>query len=225
MSRQGRKKAGSRETQWESQGNLLTQRETMMRTLAIVAIGIASLHVAAGPEQAPAPRPAAIRAPSLDGGTFVWPPGKGDGSACLFFVGVDCPIANAYSPEIARIVNEYRKRDVAFAVVYPVPDLTANEAKKHAKEYGFDCPALLDSRLHIARRLGATVTPETVVLSASCEVVYRGRIDDRYTKVGGKRRENPSTRELRDALYAQLAGKAIASPWPRAIGCDIDFER
>ncbi len=195
-----------------------------MRTLLLVVITFGSVCVSASPEVAPPPRPAPLRAATLDQGTFEWPNATPRKAACLFLVGVDCPIANAYAPEIARIVGEYRKVEVEFAIVYPVRDVSTNEAKKHTKDYGFNCPAILDSELQVARRIGATATPEAVVLSRSGEVVYRGRIDDRYPKPGGKRRENPSTRDLRDALDAVLADQAPTKPWPAAVGCDIDFD-
>jgi protein-disulfide isomerase len=191
-----------------------------MRTALVALVCCAP---AAAAEPAPAPRPAPARAATLGGGRFVWPGDAPGRAACVVFVAADCPIANASAPEVARIAAEYGKRGVSFLVAYPVTDLSAADAAKHAKDYAFGCPAALDRDLALARRLGATVTPEVVVMSAAGEVVYRGRIDDRYPKAGGKRRENPTTRDLRDALDAVLAGKPVVAPWPPAVGCDIWF--
>jgi hypothetical protein len=82
--------------------------------------------------------------------------------------------------------------------------------------------AILDSELKCAKRVGATITPEAVVLSPAGDVLYRGRIDDRYPKPGGKRRESPTSFDLRDALAATVAGKPVPKPWPPAVGCPID---
>ncbi|MBA4064677.1 MAG: hypothetical protein C0501_13375 [Isosphaera sp.] len=191
-----------------------------MRTALVALLGCAPAWSA---EPAPAPRPAPVRASTLGGGRFAWPGGAPGKAACVVFVAADCPIANASAPEVARIAAEYGKRGVSFLVAYPVPDLTPADAARHAADYAFGCPATLDRDLSLARRLGATVTPEVVVVSAAGEVVYRGRVDDRYPKAGGKRRENPTTRDLRDALDAVLAGKPVATPWPAAVGCDIWF--
>ena len=47
----------------------------------------------------------------------------GQAATVLFFVMHDCPIANAYAPEISRIAEEYRKRGVRSYVVYGEDDL------------------------------------------------------------------------------------------------------
>ncbi|WP_439620285.1 redoxin family protein [Gemmata sp.] len=177
-------------------------------------------------ETAPPPRPAGgFTCETLDGGRFAWPAAAPGAAACVLFIGRDCPIANAYAPEVARIAKEYGRKGVAFAVAYPLADLSAKEARAHAGEYGFECPAVLDSDLALARRLGAAVTPEAVVLSARGEVLYRGRIDDRYPRAGGKRREVPTSHDLRAALDAAVAGKAVPRPWPAAVGCHIPFDK
>ena len=51
--------------------------------------------------------------------------------------------------------------------------------------------------------------------------VDRGRIDDQY-RLGGVRKE-ATTRDLRDALEAVLAGKKIATPETEVDGCPITF--
>jgi hypothetical protein len=50
--------------------------------------------------------------------------------------------------------------------------------------------------------------------------MYRGRIDDRYS-IQGKRRDNPTTHELIDALEAVLAGKVPAVRESKAFGCPL----
>src|ERR1041384_1381707 len=50
----------------------------------------------------------------------------------LFFLLPDCPIANAYAPEIKRICTAYQPRKVATFVVHADPDVSAAAARKHA---------------------------------------------------------------------------------------------
>lgn len=150
-------------------------------------------------------------------------PGPGDCKAVvLIFVGHDCPISNAYSPEIARLCKEFGPRKVAFCVVYADADLGRKDAARHAEEFGLPCPAILDPQMTLALRVGATVKPEAAVLSPKGERLYLGRIDDRYVDFG-RRREHPTSRDLRDALAAVLAGRPVATPRTKAIGCDIDL--
>ena len=49
-------------------------------------------------------------------------------------------------------------------------------------------------------------------------VLYRGRIDDRYIEFG-KDRPEPTVRDLERALDAIIAGKPVPVRETRAIGC------
>ena len=142
----------------------------------------------------------------------------GQVATVLFFVLHDCPIANAYAPEISRIAEEYRGRGVRAFVIYAEDDLSLAEARKHAREYAYRCPALLDPKGALARLAGATVSPEAAVFSAKGALLYRGRIDDRAI-APGKHRAEPHERDLRAALEAIMAGKPVRERFTRAIGC------
>jgi hypothetical protein len=136
----------------------------------------------------------------------------------LFFVLPDCPVSNAYGPEIKRICKEYEAKKVASFVVHADPDVSLDAAKKHAKEYGYTCPVLRDPAHVLVKAAGVKMAPEVAVLGPDGKVLYRGRIDDLYVDYG-KRRPAPTQRDLRDALDAILQGKAVAAPTTRVIGC------
>lgn len=142
----------------------------------------------------------------------------GQAATVLFFVLHDCPLANSYAPEISRIAQEYAARGVRSFVVYGEADLPPADAGKHAREYGFRCPALLDPAHALARAAGATVSPEAAVFSAKGALLYRGRIDDRAASLGVHRAE-PRQRDLRTALDTILAGKPVPERFTKAIGC------
>ena len=142
----------------------------------------------------------------------------GQVATVLFFVLHDCPIANGYAPEISRIAQEYRGRGVRAFVIYGEDDLSPADAKKHAREYAYRCPVLLDPKRALIAAAGATVSPEAAVFSAKGVLLYRGRIDDRAI-APGKHRAEPHERDLRTALDAILAGKPVRERFTRAIGC------
>jgi hypothetical protein len=146
--------------------------------------------------------------------------GRGARAVVLIFSTTDCPVANYYTSEISAIVKDHAARKVRFYVVHVDPELTPADARKHAKAYGLTCPVLIDSGHRLVKATGATVTPEAVVLAPDGKVAYRGRIDDCYTDLG-KRRVAPTQRDLRDALAAVLAGKAVKQPRTTALGCPI----
>ncbi len=136
----------------------------------------------------------------------------------LLFISTDCPISNAYAPEVNRIAAEYGPRGVVVRLVYADGDVTPASAKKHLADFRYTMTALLDPGQKLAARLGAKVTPEAFVVSAAGSTVYRGRIDDLYPALG-KRRPQPTERDLRSALDAFLAGRPVAKPVTDAVGC------
>ncbi len=141
-------------------------------------------------------------------------------AAVLIFMLSDCPVANGYSPEIKRLCDDYGERGVRFYLIHVDPDLSAADAGKHAKEYGLTCPIVLDGKHQLVRQAGATRTPECAVFVPGSERKYLGRIDDIYASPGVRRAE-PTTRDLRLALDALLAGRAVANPVTEVIGCYI----
>jgi hypothetical protein len=139
----------------------------------------------------------------------------------VIFVASDCPISNGYAPEIQRICREFSARGVRCTLVYEDGGLSAAAVQAHLDEYRYrEVATVIDNSRALARRAGATVTPEAVVLDQSGEIRYRGRIDNFYAALG-KPRQRATSRELRDALAAVLSGKNVERPRTEAIGCYI----
>ena len=138
----------------------------------------------------------------------------------LLFTDTECPIANAYAPEIRRLAAEFAPRGVRFFLVYADPARGAAEVQAHRDAFGYALPALLDPAHELVARAGATTTPEAGLFLPTGELVYRGRIDDRFVELG---RERPAAtrRDLRDALVAVLAGKPVNPSHTQAVGCFI----
>ncbi len=141
--------------------------------------------------------------------------------AALFFISRDCPISNRYSPEVRRICDEYAGRGLGCSLVYVDPDLRDADAAKHALDYGHGgYPKFVDRTHALVSATGATVTPEVVVVRPGGSIAYRGRIDNSYAALG-RQRSVVTEHDLRDALDAVLAGRAVVKPEVAPIGCYI----
>ena len=138
----------------------------------------------------------------------------------IIFTLPDCPIANAYAPELGRLVADYTAKGVGFYLAHVDRDLTAADARKHAKDFGLKCPVLLDSQHALVKALGATKTPQAFLLGPAGQTLYHGRINNLFADYG-QRRQTVTQHDLRDALDAVLAGKAVAQPVTEVIGCHI----
>jgi hypothetical protein len=193
-------------------------RSTLPRLFLLMMVP--ACWAAAGSGDAPATRPASPALTDLTG-VIRHPLDLGAArAAVIIFISTDCPISNGYAPEINRICKEYEDKGLAFYLVHTDPELTTADAKKHASEYAFTCPVMIDRKHELVRRVGATLTPEAVVVGAEGKVLYRGRIDDLYVSLG-KRRYEATTHDLRLALDAVLAGKPVANPRTTTVGCAI----
>jgi hypothetical protein len=134
------------------------------------------------------------------------------------FTTTDCPISNRYAPEIQRLAAAFGSQ-AKFVLVYPVPGDSEEKIREHKKKFAYQLDAVRDNGLTLVKLTGATVTPEVAVMRGT-ELLYRGRIDDRYVEFG-KDRARPTTRDLEDALTAAVAGRPVAVKETRAVGCII----
>ena len=145
---------------------------------------------------------------------------NGKRAVVLFFVTTDCPLCNSYVPELNRIVRAYAARGVAFYAVQGDATVPAEDVRRHADEFGYTFPYLIDPEESLATYAGATTTPEAAVLSSRGEVLYLGRIDNRLEDFG-KQRVQITEFDLRDTLDAILAGKPVPRARTKALGCAI----
>lgn len=140
-------------------------------------------------------------------------------AAVFVFVKTDCPISNRYAPEVKRLYSQFSRKGVLFWLVYPDSNLSLDAIRKHVKEYDYPCAALQDLQHRLVEVCKAQVTPEAAVFTADRQLIYHGRIDDRYVAFG-KSRPAPARRDLQEVLTALLDGRPIPSSQP-AIGCLI----
>jgi len=148
---------------------------------------------------------------------------RGAKGVVVFFVMTDCPLSTGYVPEMNRIRADYEKQGIVFYAAHSDPAVPEAAVRKHVEEFGYTFPVLLDSKLALARAAGATIVPQVAVLSASGDVLYLGRIDNRVEDLT-RRRPAATEHELRDALDAVLAGKTPPQAHTRAVGCYINLE-
>ena len=132
------------------------------------------------------------------------------------FTTSDCPISNRYAPEIQRLAANYGD-NAKFVLVYPVSSDTPQIISEHKKKFGYAFEHVRDTNQKLVKRIGVTMTPEVAVMRGD-QVLYRGRIDDRYVELG-RERVKPTTHDLEDALKAAIAGKPIAVKQTQAVGC------
>jgi thiol-disulfide isomerase/thioredoxin len=143
----------------------------------------------------------------------------GKTATVVVFLGVGCPVSNAYVPHLNELARKYEAKGVRFIGVNANDQDSAEDVARHAKEYTVTFPVLKDSRQRIADALGAERVPEVAVIDAAEQLRYRGRIDDRVGVIS--RKEKPTREDLAIALDELLAGKPIQVTQTEVSGCLI----
>jgi peroxiredoxin len=139
--------------------------------------------------------------------------------AVLAFLGVECPLADAYADRLAALAKEFGPRGVAFLGIDANQQDAPSSLARFAQSHSLPFPLLKDVGNEVADRLGAERTPEVVVVDASRVVRYRGRIDDQFAF--GVHRPSPARRDLAIALDELLAKRPVSVPSTTVAGCRI----
>jgi peroxiredoxin len=185
-----------------------------MLSLTLAILGTAASAPAAVPERVE------LRSQAAPDGRAVELNAPKGGVSALIFYSSECPISNAYSPTLNRLVEEFPARVLRLVGVCVDTDLSAAEVATHAKDFGLRFPVVHDPKVALAAQLGATMTPEAFVIDDQGRVRYHGRIDDQFA-ARQKRNANPMTRELHDAIAAVLEGREVSTAEVPAVGCPL----
>lgn len=157
--------------------------------------------------------PPAFQLSTLKGATVQYSDLKGAKATVLAFMGIKCPISQAYQARMSRLFADYTAKGVAFVFVDANANESAGEIEVYATQARLPFPVYKDYNNRAADLLGAQTTPEMFLLDPAGEVRYHGAIDDATNEARVK------TRGLRDALDAVLAGKEPKVKELKAFGC------
>ena len=161
----------------------------------------------------------ALELPATDGKSYDPLAADGKKAVVLFFVSPFCSTTRPFMPEINQIAADYSDRVVVY-LVHSDSEITIEVALEHTILSEVKATVLIDKEQALAKQVKARITPEAVVLSPKGETLYQGRINDLYLGPT-KRQRAATTKDLRDALDAVLAGKPVAAPQHEAQGCKI----
>ena len=207
-----------------------TVRPVLIALLAAARISAADLHPVETLPLGAAARD--FRLPGVDGKRYSLKDFKKAGILVIVFTCNHCPTAQYYEERLKQIVDDYKKKGVALVAINPndprsvrldelgYTDLSDSfkEMKIRAKYKKFNFPYLYDGdKQETARAYGPVATPHAFVFDRDRKLRYVGRVDD------SERPEFVKTRDLREAIDALLAGRAVAVPQTKSFGCSIKW--
>jgi peroxiredoxin len=143
----------------------------------------------------------------------------------VMFICRHCPYVKHVQQELARIGNDYQKRNVGIVAISSndaeaYPDDSAASLAEMSKELGFTFPLCYDESQETAKAYYAACTPEFYIFDKQRRLVYRGQLDD-----SRKGNEIPVTgQHVRAALDAILKGRQVDPDQKPSIGCNIKWK-
>lgn len=148
----------------------------------------------------------------------------GSKAVVVVFVNPTCAFSKLYQNRLAALSAEYGAKGVQFLFVNTPINLeasadTGDAEKLKVKATGADLPLLTDEGQKVSNLLGATKTPEAVILQPVGDgfaIRYKGAIDDN-PQVEAYVKE----KYLEQALDNLLAGRPAGVADKRAAGCLI----
>ena len=149
---------------------------------------------------------------------------QSDSLTIYVFLLDECVISQFYTPLLNDLHAKYNDKQVGFAGYFPSPSTEPDHINDFGKKYNLKFPLQEDYDQALSKKLGIKVTPEVAVWDhRSNQLIYRGRIDDSYVRVG-KRKLHPQNHDLKNVIdnwqKGQLPDKMIET---QAIGCFINF--
>lgn len=146
----------------------------------------------------------------------------GDSITVYIFLSETCPICQNATQELNSIYDEYSDKGIAFQGVFPNINMSTEETiDSFNAKYAIAYPTQLDDERAPTELLGAKITPEVfVVRNSTREILYAGRINNRYERVG-KRRQVVTSHDLRNALDQVLASTPPDPAYVKSVGCFI----
>ncbi|MGA2274059.1 MAG: thioredoxin family protein [Bryobacteraceae bacterium] len=143
----------------------------------------------------------------------------------VMFLCRHCPYVKHIGPGLAALAKDYAGTDLDIVAI------SSNDASQYpedapaglrlmARELGFWFPYCYDETQQVAKAYQAACTPDFFLFDAGRKLVYRGQFDDARPNNGA-----PVTgRDLRAAIDAVIAGRAIGDQQKPSIGCNIKWK-
>jgi peroxiredoxin len=143
----------------------------------------------------------------------------------VIFICNHCPFVIHIREALVEFAREYQPRGLAIVAISAndavnFPDDGPEKMAEAVRTVGYPFPYLYDESQQVAKAYRAACTPDLYLFDADRRLVYRGQFDASRPSNG-----IPVTgADLRAAVDALLAGRAIPADQAPSIGCNIKWK-
>lgn len=150
---------------------------------------------------------------------------SGADASLVMFICNHCPYVKAIEDRLIELANDFKGQALKMVAInandaenYPDDSFPAMKARAEMKSYPF--PYLFDESQEVARAFDAVCTPDFFLYDKTLKLAYRGRLDDSW-----KDPNAVTSRELKTAIEALLAGRRPSSEQKSSMGCNIKWRK
>ena len=162
--------------------------------------------------------------PGVDGKSYSLASFAGARALTVVFACNHCPHVIGTEERMQQFYADFRDQGMAMV------SINSNETDSHptdsfehmrqrAGEKGFEFPYVRDESQAVALAYGALRTPHFYLFDGDRMLRYTGRMDDNTLDAA-----RATTRELRAAVEALLAGREVPTPLTNPIGCNVKWK-
>ena len=162
--------------------------------------------------------------PGVDGKSYSLASFAGARALTVVFACNHCPHVIGTEERMQQFYADFRDQGMAMV------SINSNETDSHptdsfehmrqrAGEKGFEFPYVRDESQAVALAYGALRTPHFYLFDGDRKLRYTGRMDDNTLDAA-----RATTRELRAAVEALLAGREVPTPLTNPIGCNVKWK-
>jgi peroxiredoxin len=152
---------------------------------------------------------------------------KNQKGVIIIFTCNTCPYANANDQRIIALDKKFKPLRFPVLAINPndparVPGDSFEKMQESAERKGYTFPYVFDESQAIAKRFGATRTPQVFLLiveNGKFKLVYSGAIDDSPLD-----EEDAQDKYLENAVEAVINGKMPDPTVTKSIGCTIKWK-
>jgi peroxiredoxin len=137
-----------------------------------------------------------------------------------YFLSPECPLCQSYSLTLKQLAAIFAGKGIVMGII-PGTDYSNLDIASFKLKYGIPFHLWKDEQMLFSKKMGATITPEAVVVDAKGKVVYQGRINNWAYELA-KKRSVITEHDLQDALNSVLKNEPVKVAKTKAIGCYIE---
>ena len=143
----------------------------------------------------------------------------------VMFICNHCPFVIHIREQLAALGDDYKDRGLSIIAINSndvdnYPDDAPDKMRTERETAGYAFPYLYDATQEVAKAFGAACTPDFFLFDREHHLAYRGQLDASRPNSGV-----PVTgQDLRAAIDAVLADRAVASEQLPSMGCNIKWK-